>query len=109
MKSQVEQAANRSWNTVPSVDEFILLRRRTIGGEIVEGRHRRQHHCPQFLTGMIILSTAMVEYSLDIKIPEYVWDHPVLVGLSRAAIDIMTWPNVSVSYYILHNLILTSL
>lgn len=37
MKSQVEQAANRSWNTVPSVDEFIILRRRTIGGEIVEG------------------------------------------------------------------------
>ncbi|KAK7688105.1 hypothetical protein QCA50_008475 [Cerrena zonata] len=72
MKSQVEQAANRSWNTVPSVDEFIILRRRTIGGEIVE---------------------AMVEYSLDIKIPEHVWDHPVLVGLSRAAIDIMTWPN----------------
>lgn len=39
----------------------------------------------------------MVEYSLDIKIPEHVWDHPVLVGLSRAAIDIMTWPNVSIS------------
>lgn len=36
----------------------------------------------------------MVEYSLDLQIPEHVWDHPVLDGLSKAAIDIMTWPNV---------------
>ena len=35
----------------------------------------------------------MVEYSLDLQIPEFVWDHPVLDGLSKAAIDIMTWPN----------------
>lgn len=37
----------------------------------------------------------MVEYSLDIKIPEWVWDHPILVGMSHAVIDVMTWPNVS--------------
>ncbi|CAL1697047.1 unnamed protein product [Somion occarium] len=72
MNSQVEQAGNRAFSTVPSSEEFIILRRRTIGGEIVE---------------------AMVEYSLDIVVPEHVWDHPILVGLSKAAIDIMTWPN----------------
>ncbi|KAI0079068.1 terpenoid synthase [Panus rudis PR-1116 ss-1] len=72
MKSQVEQAASRADNLLPSVEEFIVLRRRTIGGEIVE---------------------AMVEYSLDLQIPEYVWEHPILDGLSKAAIDIMTWPN----------------
>lgn len=43
MKSQVEQAQLRSVSAVPSVEDFILLRRRTIGGEIVEGAH--VHEC----------------------------------------------------------------
>ncbi|CDO69934.1 hypothetical protein BN946_scf184836.g8 [Trametes cinnabarina] len=72
MKSQVEQARNRSTDEIPSVEEFIVLRRRTIGGPIVE---------------------AMVEYSLDLQIPEHVWEHPVLQEMSKAMIDIMTWPN----------------
>ncbi|KAI0703109.1 terpenoid synthase [Earliella scabrosa] len=72
MNSQVEQARNRSTDEIPSVEDFIILRRRTIGGPIVE---------------------AMVEYSLDLQIPEYVWDHPILQEMSKAVIDIMTWPN----------------
>ncbi|EJF60235.1 terpenoid synthase [Dichomitus squalens] len=72
MNSQVEQARNRATDEIPSVEEFIVLRRRTIGGPIVE---------------------AMVEYSLDLQIPEYVWDDPVLQEMSKAVIDIMTWPN----------------
>ena len=43
----------------------------------------------------------MVEYSLDLKIPEYVWSHPVLEELSKAAIDIMTWPNVRALHIVL--------
>ncbi|KAI0705976.1 terpenoid synthase [Cerioporus squamosus] len=72
MNSQVEQARFRSTDEIPSVEDFIILRRRTIGGPIVE---------------------AMVEYSLDLKIPEYVWNHPILQEMSKAVIDIMTWPN----------------
>ncbi|KAH9886928.1 terpenoid synthase [Cubamyces lactineus] len=72
MQSQVEQARNRSTDEILSVESFIALRRRTIGGPIVE---------------------AMVEYSLDLQIPEYVWEHPVLQEMSKAVIDIMTWPN----------------
>lgn len=41
----------------------------------------------------------MVEYSLDLQIPEYVWDHPVLQEMSKAVIDIMTWPNVRSSAF----------
>ena len=37
MNSQVEQAHNRATDEIPSVEEFIVLRRRTIGGPIVEG------------------------------------------------------------------------
>ncbi|KAI0655721.1 terpenoid synthase [Cubamyces menziesii] len=72
MNSQVEQARNRSTDEIPSVESFIVLRRQTIGGPIVE---------------------AMVEYSLDLQIPENVWEHPVLQEMSKAVIDIMTWPN----------------
>ncbi|KAI0334297.1 terpenoid synthase [Cubamyces sp. BRFM 1775] len=72
MNSQVEQARNRSTDEIPSVESFIVLRRRTIGGPIVE---------------------AMVEYSLDLQIPEHIWNHPVLQEMSKAVIDIMTWPN----------------
>ncbi|KAG6812006.1 hypothetical protein H0H92_004735 [Tricholoma furcatifolium] len=35
----------------------------------------------------------MVEYSLDVDIPTYVWEHPVIIGMSQATSDIMTWPN----------------
>jgi len=76
-KAQVEQVRLRSVSTIPSVEEFIVLRRRTIGAEMVE---------------------AIIEYSLDIKIPEWVWDHPILVGMSHAVIDIMTWPNDLISF-----------
>ena len=37
MNSQVEQARNRSTDEIPSVESFIVLRRQTIGGPIVEG------------------------------------------------------------------------
>ncbi|KAG6812292.1 hypothetical protein H0H92_003601 [Tricholoma furcatifolium] len=35
----------------------------------------------------------MVEYSLDLDIPSFVWEHPVIIGMSQATSDIMTWPN----------------
>ncbi|KAI0786948.1 isoprenoid synthase domain-containing protein [Abortiporus biennis] len=72
MYSQIEQAANRSQSTVPSVQDFIELRRRTIGGMTVE---------------------AMVVYSIDADIPNHVWYHPTMIEISKAVIDIMTWPN----------------
>ncbi|VDB95597.1 unnamed protein product [Peniophora sp. CBMAI 1063] len=70
--SQVTQSANRKDRLFPSVDEFILMRRATIGGAMVE---------------------AMVEYSLDLDIPAYVFEDPVVKGMSDAANDAMTWPN----------------
>ena len=40
MKSQVEQARNRATYELPSVEDFIIFRRRTIGGHIAEGASR---------------------------------------------------------------------
>ncbi|KXN91260.1 Alpha-muurolene synthase [Leucoagaricus sp. SymC.cos] len=41
---------------------------------------------------------AMVEYALDIKLPDYVFEHPILVAMSEATTDIMTWPNDMYSF-----------
>ncbi|KAG6918624.1 hypothetical protein DXG01_013035 [Tephrocybe rancida] len=70
--AQVQQSLNRNMDRIPPVDEFILMRRCTIGAALVE---------------------AMVEYSLDLDIPSFVWEHPVIRGMSEATSDIMTWPN----------------
>ncbi|KZV60851.1 terpenoid synthase [Peniophora sp. CONT] len=70
--SQVTQSNNRKEHLFPSVEEFILMRRATIGGAMVE---------------------AMVEYSLDLDIPAHVFEDPIVQGMSDAANDAMTWPN----------------
>ncbi|KAF5374321.1 hypothetical protein D9758_004657 [Tetrapyrgos nigripes] len=70
--SQVQQAANRNKDRIPPVEEFILMRRCTIGAALVE---------------------AMVEYSLDIDLPDYVFQDPTFIAMSQAISDIMTWPN----------------
>ena len=76
--SQVKQAANRKDRLFPPMDEFILMRRATIGGALVE---------------------AMVEYSLDLDIPAHVFEDSVVKAMSDAAIDIMTWPNVRLFHF----------
>ncbi|KIJ61711.1 hypothetical protein HYDPIDRAFT_31043 [Hydnomerulius pinastri MD-312] len=65
-------AYKRSQDRIPSVDEFILMRRATIGGAMVE---------------------AMAEYSLDLDLPDEVFDSPIIQAMSDATNDLMTWPN----------------
>lgn len=36
----------------------------------------------------------MVEYSLDLDIPDDVFKDPIFTAMSEATTDIMTWPNV---------------
>ena len=38
---------------------------------------------------------AMIEYSLDLDIPDHVFENPIVRAMSDATTDIMTWPNVS--------------
>jgi len=37
----------------------------------------------------------MIEYSLDIDLPDHVFDNEIIKAMSDATTDIMTWPNVS--------------
>jgi hypothetical protein len=37
----------------------------------------------------------LIEYSLDLELPDVVVEHPVIVALNNAANDLVTWSNVS--------------
>ncbi|KAI0087884.1 isoprenoid synthase domain-containing protein [Irpex rosettiformis] len=71
-QGQVKQTTNRSQSVVPSVEEFITLRRATIAGRMVE---------------------AMVQYALDLDIPDDVFAHPALKDISDVVIDLIAWAN----------------
>lgn len=40
-------------------------------------------------------SIVMIEYSLDLDLPDEVFENPIIKGMSDATNDLMTWPNVS--------------
>lgn len=79
---------------MPSIDDFIVSRRATIGAALVEGVS-----CSLYMTYLYLVltrhCTAMLEYSLDLDIPDYVFEDPIVKAMSDATTDIMTWPNVS--------------
>lgn len=41
-------------------------------------------------------SIAMIEYSLDLDLPDEVFENPIIQAMSDVTTDLMTWPNVSV-------------
>lgn len=92
--SQVMQSRNRSKLLLPSVEDFILMRRNTIGAALVEGSSSSSASSSSIDSEIHIL--AMVEYSLDLDLPDYVFRDPVVIAMSEATTDIMTWPNVRV-------------
>lgn len=36
----------------------------------------------------------MVEYALEIDLPDFIFEDPIIRAMSDATTDIMTWPNV---------------
>ncbi|KAF9256197.1 terpenoid synthase [Marasmius fiardii PR-910] len=71
-QAQVEQSRNRSLDYLPTVEEFILLRRSTYGGNFCG---------------------AMVEWAGDFQIPPHAFEHPALTSMTNALIDLMAWTN----------------
>jgi hypothetical protein len=94
-RGEVKQAHNRSIGRMPSSEEFILMRRATIGGAMVEGLSKPVVITVSGLANSFSTTlTAMVEYSLDLDIPDNVMKHPTVRALCDAACDAVTWPNV---------------
>ena len=70
----MQQADDRGHRNIPDLEEYILLRRDTSGCK----------------TGF-----AFIEYAANIDLPDEVAEHPVIVGLSNATNDLVSWANVS--------------
>ncbi len=69
-----QQALYRADEIVPDWDTYIEMRRETSGCK------------PVF---------DLIEYSLDLELPDAVVEHPVIVALNNGANDLVTWSNVS--------------
>ncbi|KEP45685.1 terpene synthase family, metal-binding domain protein [Rhizoctonia solani 123E] len=67
-----QQKVNRSTDTTPSIEEYIQLRRDTSAMKI---------------------AWAVLEYSLDMDLPDEVVNHPIVKELADAGNDILTWAN----------------
>jgi hypothetical protein len=69
-----QQALCRMHGIVPEFDTYVEMRRETSGCK------------PVF---------DLIEYSLDLELPDAVVEHPVIVALNNGANDLVTWSNVS--------------
>ena len=72
-----QQAFYRADGIVPVLETYIDMRRDTSGCK------------PVF---------DLVEYSLDLELPDDVIEHPVIVALNQGANDLVTWSNVSATF-----------
>lgn len=88
----MNQSLSRSLERIPSVDDFIQSRRATIGAALVEGTGSNLIVYQRDADVCLLL--AMVEYSLDLDIPDYVFSNPIVKAISDATSDLMSWPNV---------------
>ena len=70
-----QQALFRANGVVPDLETYIDMRRDTSGCK------------PVF---------DLIEYSLDLELPDVVTEDPVIVALNQGANDLVTWSNVSV-------------
>ncbi|KAG9094400.1 hypothetical protein FRC06_010835 [Ceratobasidium sp. 370] len=68
----LQQTVNRSVDDVPTIEEFIQLRRDTSAVKMV---------------------FSVLEYSLGLSLPDEVHDDPIIAELSLAGNDILTWAN----------------
>ncbi|KAG8979837.1 hypothetical protein FRB94_010944 [Tulasnella sp. JGI-2019a] len=67
-----QQVINRKCDQIPSIEEFIELRRDT---------------------SAVKLCHALTEYSMDLDLPDVVFEDPIIQSLQEGANDILTWAN----------------
>ncbi|CAK5261827.1 unnamed protein product [Mycena citricolor] len=76
-QSVTQQAMDRDAGVIPDLESYIALRRDTSGCK------------PSF---------ALIEYANNLDIPDEVMEHPLLMSLTEAANDLVTWSNDIFSY-----------
>ena len=68
-----KEASDRDHKVIPELEDYIAIRRDTSGCK------------PVF---------DLIEYALQIDLPEYVVSHPIIKALNQGANDLVTWSNV---------------
>ncbi|OJT10931.1 Alpha-muurolene synthase [Trametes pubescens] len=68
-----QQAKDRDADVIPDLESYINVRRDTSGCK------------PMF---------DLIEYSMDIDLPDFVVEHPVIKALNQGANDLVTWSNM---------------
>jgi len=76
MQAVQQQASYRGDGTIPDLETYLSERRETSACK------------PAF---------DLVEYGLDMELPEYVVEHPVILALRQNVNDLVGWANVSAS------------
>jgi len=90
--SEVIEACHRLQYKIPPVSEYIPLRRNTVGGAFLWGEFFFFSFLLLRLT--LLIDAALLEYSLDLDLPDSVFEDPVFIEVDKAAVDIMAWQNV---------------
>ncbi|KAH9848860.1 terpenoid synthase [Lenzites betulinus] len=72
-----QQARDRDTGIIPDLDSYINVRRDTSGCK------------PVF---------DLIEYAMDIDLPDFVVEHPIIKALNQGANDLVTWSNDIFSY-----------
>ncbi|KAJ7193852.1 terpenoid synthase [Mycena pura] len=71
------QTKQRDTGCIPDLESYIALRRDTSGCK---------------------LCWALIEYGLDIDLPDFVAEHPIIMALNQSTNDLVTWSNDIFSY-----------
>ncbi|KAJ6450276.1 isoprenoid synthase domain-containing protein, partial [Mycena sanguinolenta] len=71
-RGSLAQTTHRIAGSTPTVEEFIQIRRNS---------------------SAMGLNSALVEYAMDLNIPEDIYNHPTMVAVRDAAGDIYVWNN----------------
>ncbi|TBU21706.1 terpenoid synthase [Dichomitus squalens] len=76
-RAVTQQAKDRASGNIPDLESYIAMRRDTSG-------------CKP--------CWALIEYANNLDLPDWVMEHPVVLGLGEAANDLVTWSNDIFSY-----------
>lgn len=80
--------------TCPSVEEYIAVRREAGGVKVIQGKEPKSK-IPVRLNISLKCFFPLLEYTLEINVPDKAWHHPIIQSFHEAANDIVILTNVS--------------
>jgi hypothetical protein len=104
--SQISQSRSRTSHTLPSVEEFIVSRRKTFGTEMATGSPSSSSPTvAALLTHLSLSHLALVEYTLNLDLPDFVMENAIVREMIDALFDISIWANDLCSFNVRSSLL----